>query len=125
MTTSLATARTTLADALADIGDVEVYRHRLENYQYPAVLVGWPQSMDVRPYMAEGGREYVIDVVVAVAVTDPESSDELLSELIESVVEVLLEGAALDVRPVTDFGERLLADNRVEISCRLPVVVFA
>ena len=122
---TLASVRTAIADDLATIENVEVYRHRLNDYQYPAVVVGWPQSMDVRPYMAEGGREYVIDVFIAVAVTDPESSDDLLSELLESAVGVLLEGAAMDVRPVTDFGERVLNDSRVEISCRLPVVVYA
>ena len=124
MTVSLATARTALFDDLSTIEDVEPYRHRLENYQYPCAIVGWPQSMDVRPDFVQE-RDYVIDVYVAVAVTDPESSDELLSELIEAVVEVLLDGSNRDVRPATDFGERLLADNRVEISCRLPVAVFA
>jgi hypothetical protein len=122
---TLAQTRTALAtalDALSD--DAQVYRRNQANYQYPAVLIGWPQSLDFRPTMG-GPRDYVIDVYVAVEVGDDDSSDDLLSELMESAVAILLANDSWDVQPATDFAEQLLADNRVTLSCRLPVAVYA
>lgn len=123
MTTSLAAARTALFDALSTVDGVQVYRHRVQNFQYPAMVVGWPTSLDVRADMGFA-RDFVIDVDVAVEVIDPESSDELLSDLLEQAVEALQGDSAWDVRPVTNFGEQLLADDRTIVWCRLPVAMF-
>jgi hypothetical protein len=70
-------------------------------------------------------RDYVIDVYVAVEVTDDDSCDDLLSELLDAAVVALLANEAWDVQPATDFGEELAADGRAIITCRLPVAVFA
>jgi hypothetical protein len=121
--TALATVRTDLYDALAALDVAQTYRRRLTNYQYPAYVVGWPQEMDVRA--AQGDvRDFVIDVYVAVEVTDDESCDDLLSDLLEAAVEALLANGQWDVQPATDFGEELVGERTV-VSCRLPVAVFA
>jgi hypothetical protein len=120
---TIAATRDALLAVLDDIDDVQVYRHRQENYHFPAVVIGWPQSMDVRPTMGSP-RDFVIDVHVAVDVIDPESSDDRLSTTIDAVVEALLAEPNWDVQPVTDFGEQLSGDQRTVIWCRLPVAVF-
>ena len=124
MATSLATARTSIATALAGIATANHYRRRQTNYQYPCIVVGWPQSMDVRPTMGDT-RDFTIDVIIGVEVVDDDSSDDLLSSLLETTVTALLTAAAWDVQPATDFGEELLGDNRTIIWCRLPVAVLA
>jgi hypothetical protein len=123
--TALATVRTDLYDVLtAATVDAQVYRHRQTNYQYPAFVVGWPQSLDFRAAMG-GQRDFVIDVLVAVEVVDGDSSDDLLSELLEGAVTAIETEPQWDIQPATDFSEELTADGRVIIWCRLPVVVYA
>lgn len=124
--TLLATVRQDLFDTLdAAVSDIaSVYRHRQRNYQYPAVIVGWPQTMDVRPSMGDP-RDFVIQIDIGVEVVDEDSSDDLLSELLEAAVTALLAGGAQrDVQPVEDFGEVLGNDDRVFMWCRLPVAVY-
>jgi hypothetical protein len=122
--TSLASVRTDLYTALYAIGTATTYRRRQTNYQYPALIVGWPQSMDVRAAMG-GIRDFVIDVHVGVEVFDDDSSDDLLSDLLEDAVSALQDDSQWDIHPVTDFGEDLTADNRVILWCRIPVAVFS
>ena len=125
MTTALAAVRTDLYDALSTGRRVQIYRHRQETTSIPAIVVGWPQSMDVRPAMGDP-RDFVIDVFVAVEVTDPESSDDLLSDLLEAGGDGAAGRSEWDVQPVTDFvEEQPLGDGRVVMRCRLPVAVFA
>lgn len=121
--TTLNAVRDQLVAALDGIPDVEVYRHIAVDYQYPAILVGHPESVDVRPAFGDQ-RDFVIVVNIAIEVVDPESSYDLLYELLDTVAEVLLSEPTWDVRPATNFGEELLADNRVVSRCRLPVAVF-
>ena len=122
---SLADVRTDLFDLLSTVSDdVNVYRRRQTNYQYPALMIGWPQSMDVRAAMGSV-RTFVLDVIIGVESTDDDSSDDDLSDLLEETVNVILDGSEWDVEPATDFGEELTADNRVILSCRLPVAVFS
>jgi hypothetical protein len=124
VTTLLAEVRTDLFDALAALGMAQTYRRRTPNYEYPAYIVGWPQSMNVRPAMGDP-RDFVIDVYVGVEVTDDESCDDLLSELLEAAVTALQATAHWDVQPATDFGEGVTADGRAIIGCRLPVAVWS
>jgi len=124
MPVELATVRDDLVAALSGIEDVEVYRHKQVNYQFPAFVVGWPRSMDVRPTFS-GQRDFTIDVTVGVEMIDPESSDARLSALLEQAVDALQADPTWDVQPITDFGEELLNDSRVVVWCRLPVAVFA
>lgn len=124
---TLADIRGELFTALETIDDVEVYKRRLANYQYPAIIVGWPQSLDVRPYLGPTPRQFVIDVTVAVEATDDVSADIRLEELLEAAVEALTpdDQPEWTVQTVTDFSEQLLADGRTVIACRLPVAVIA
>jgi hypothetical protein len=122
--TALSTVRSELFDALESVAEAQVYRRRLVDYQYPALIVGWPQEMDVRPSMG-GARDFVIDVFVGVEVTDDESCDDQLSDLLELAVAALLVNDAWDVQPATDFGEAVTQDARTIIWCRLPVSVLA
>lgn len=124
MSTALATIRTNLFDTLDALPGVHAYRRRRADYAYPAAVVGWPQAMDVRPVFGDL-RQVVIDVVVGVEAVDDDASDDLLSDLLDTVVAALLADATLDVQPVSDFGEDLVADGRVIIWCRLPVAVIA
>jgi hypothetical protein len=123
MTVTLATARTDIYQVLEDLGTANTYRRRQTDYEFPAFVVGWPESLDFRPAMA-GARDFVINVDVAVEVSDDSSSDDRLSELLEGAVEALLVATNWDVRPATDFGEALDSAGRVIIWCRLPVAVF-
>jgi DNA-directed RNA polymerase subunit K/omega len=123
MATTLATVRTALFDELSEIADAQTYRTRQRNYQYPAIVVGWPQTMNVGPSMGEA-RDFVIDIGIAVEVTDDESSDDTLSGILEEAVDALSSTSTWMVQPATDFGEELINDNRTVIWCRLPVAVF-
>jgi hypothetical protein len=123
MATTLATVRAALFAELSEIESAQTYKTRQRHFQYPAIVVGWPQSMNVGPSMGEA-RDFVIDVGVAVEVTDDESSDELLSEILEDAVTALSATSTWQVQPATDFGEELVNDNRTVIWCRLPVAVF-
>lgn len=123
MATTLATTRTAVLTALASVTTIERYRRRQTNYQYPCAVVGWPQEFDVRPVMGDA-RDFTIDVHIACEVIDDDSSDDLLSSILESVVTALQGTPAWDVQPVTDFGESLLDDNRVVVWCRLPLAVL-
>ena len=122
--TTLATVRSDLYDALNDADLGAVYRTRQTNYDFPAIVVGWPQSMDVRPAMGTP-RDFVIDVHIGVEVHDADGADELLSILLEAAVVALQDNKAWDVQPITDFGEDITSDQRVLLWCRLPVAVFA
>ena len=79
--------------------------------------------MDVRPTMG-ATRDYVIDVFVAVEITDDPSCDEQLSELLDQAVAALTDGTGWDVQPATDFTVDVALDGRAAITCRLPVAVF-
>lgn len=122
MTVEIATVRTDIADALNVIDDVEVYRYLQSDYHYPAIVVGMPRTIDVRADQGQA-RDVVIEVEVVCEVTDPESADITLFDLVEQVTVVLLAESAWDVQPATT-GSNLLADNRTVIWCRLPVAVF-
>ncbi len=124
MTTTLSEARTAVFDELSTIGMANTYRTRQRSYQYPAIVVGWPQSMDVRPAMGDA-RDFVLDIGIAVEVVDDDSSDDLLSEILEAAATILQDTPTWDVQPATDFGEELLTDNRVVIWCRLPLAIFS
>jgi hypothetical protein len=123
MTTTLAEVRSSVFVALSEIESAQTYRTRRTSYQYPALIVGWPQSMDFRPDMGTG-RDVVLDIGVACEVTDDESSDDALSDLLEEAVAALQSPDNWDVQPATDFGEELLGDGRVVIWCRLPLAVW-
>jgi len=125
MATSLATARASVSTALtAAMTGCNHYRRRQTDYKYPAVVVGWPQEFNVRPTLGAGERDITLDVWVACELGDDDSTDDLLSSLLESAVTALLGTAAWDVQPVTDFGEQVTADERTVIWCRLPVAVM-
>jgi hypothetical protein len=125
MATTLATARgnvyTTLAAALTTCNP---YKRRQTNYQYPCFVVGWPQEYDARPDMGTG-RDFVLDVLIAVEVGEDDSADDLLSSLLDSAVTAIQTNNAWDVQPISDFGEQQTADDRTVIWCRLPVSVLA
>lgn len=123
--TTLATVRTSIFDALSNTGlDVNVYRRRRTDYQYPVFVVAWPQSIDMRAAMG-GERSFVIDVLVGVEVRDEDSADEQLEDLLEAAVTALMdESSSWDVQPVTDFGEEITGDARTILWCRLPVEVL-
>ena len=126
MATSLATARGNLYTTLsAAVTSANHYKRRQTNYQYPAVVVGWPQEFDVRPTYGANERDFTIDVWVACEVTEDDSTDDLLSSLLETSVTALLTNSAWDVQPATDFGEQPTADDRTVIWCRLPVQILA
>jgi hypothetical protein len=124
MATTLAAARGALYTACASVTTAQRYKTRQTNYQYPAIVIGWPQSMDMRPAMGDQ-RDFVIDVGIAVEVTDDEGSDDTLSGLLESVVTAFSATGTWDVQPATDFGEELIADGRVVIWCRVPVAIYS
>ena len=124
MTTTLSQVRLDLFDTLDSLRVANTYRWRLADYQTPAYIVGWPQTMDVRPAMGDI-RDFVIDVFVAVDLTDDPSCDDLLSDLLDQAVEALLLTAEWDVQPVTDFGVEQATDGRSVLTCRLPVAVLA
>lgn len=122
--TALNTVRADLFTVLDTIPDVQVYRHIQVDYKYPAILIGHPETVDVRPAMGDQ-RDFVIAINLAVEIVDPESSYDLLYDLLDVVAETLLAGdPGWDVRPVVNFGEEMLADNRVVSRCRLPVAVY-
>lgn len=126
MATALATARGNVATALASaLTTANHYKRRQTNFQYPCVLVGWPQELDVRPTHGGGERDFTLDVWVACEVLDDDSSDDLLSSLLETAITALLTNTAWDVQPVTDFGEQQTQDERSVIWCRIPVLVLA
>lgn len=122
MPTSLATVRSDIEAALLSL-DAQVYRQRQTDYKFPAIVVGWPQSMDLRASMG-GARDFIIDVQVGVEVGDDASSDELLENLLEDAVEALTSDKSWDVQPITDFANELTSDGRVILWCRMPVAVF-
>ena len=122
MPTALSTVRSDIQAALSPV-DAQVYRQRQVDYQFPAVVVGWPESMDLRAAMG-GVRDFVINVNVGVVVGDDASSDEQLENLLEDCVEVLTAEKSWDVQPVTDFANELLSDGRAVLWCRIPVAVF-
>jgi len=127
MTTALATARGSVYTTLAAVFTTTAngYKRRQENYQYPCFVVGWPQEFNVRPTLGAGERDITLDVWFACEVTDADSTDDLLSSMLETGVTALLANGAWDVQPVTDFGEQQTQDDRTVIWCRLPVAVMA
>lgn len=126
MATSLGTARgnvsTTLSSAMTNANH---YKRRQTNYEYPCVVVGWPQEFNVNPTQGGAERDFTLDVWVACEVTDDDSTDDLLSSLLDSAVTALQTNSAWAVQPVTDFGEQQSQDDRAVIWCRLPVLVLA
>lgn len=125
MATTLATTRTAVLTALSGITTANKYRRRQKNYQFPCVVVGWPQEYDARPIHGDA-RDFTLDILVGVEVgVDDDSADDLLSTLLDATVAALLAGSvAWDVQPVTDFGETQTADDRIEIWCRIPLKVM-
>jgi DNA-binding Lrp family transcriptional regulator len=123
VTTSLTAVRTDLYDNLAALEVAQVYKRRATNYEFPAFIVGWPQEVDFSAAMGSP-RDFVVDVFVEVEVTDEDSADETLEELIEAAVASLMTIDTYHVRPATDFAESQTADGRTLIGCRLPVSVF-
>lgn len=124
-TTLLPTVRSGLATILEGAGtDATVYRRRQTNYQYPAFVVGWPSSIDLRAGMG-GLRRFVISVAVAVEVLDDDSADEQLETLLEAAIAAILADVVYDIESVTDFEEVSTADGRTVLWCRLPVAVLA
>lgn len=121
--TTLAATRTALAAVLVNVTEAHTYRRRQTNPQYPCLLVGWPDEFDVRPTFGEA-RDVTVPVWVGCEVGDDDSSDDLLSSLLESAVTQLTSNSAWDVQPASNFGEQLLDDGRVIIWCSLPVRVL-
>lgn len=124
MATTLATARAAAATALSAITTAQTYRRRQTNYQYPCFVVGWPTEYDARPTMGDT-RDFTVNVWVACEVTDDDSTDDLLSSLLESAVTALQANGSWDVQPITDFDEQLTDDQRTIVSCRLPLNMLA
>jgi hypothetical protein len=126
MATALATIRTTIATALAGVTSANIYRRRQTNLHYPCLMIGWPTEFDVRAALDAGGsRDATIPVHVGVEVADDDSSDDLLSTILESTVTALLVNNSFDVQPATDFGEGVTDDGRTILWATLPVKVFA
>jgi hypothetical protein len=125
MATTLATIRTNIATALVGVTTANIYRRRQTNLQYPCLMIGWPLEFDVRPAQAADPRDATIPVTVGVEVTDDDSSDDLLSSILESAVTAILANATMDVQPATDFGEALTDDGRAIIWATIPVKVLA
>jgi hypothetical protein len=123
VTTALTGVRADLYDVLAALDVAQVYKRRAVNYEFPAFIVGWPQEIDFRAVMGTP-RDSVVDVFVEVEVTDEDSADEQLEELLEAAVGTLLLVNNYDVEPATDFAEFATADGRTVMGCRLPVRVF-
>jgi hypothetical protein len=123
VTTTLTAVRTDLYDNLAALEVAQVYKRRATNFEFPAFIVGWPAEVDFSAAMG-APRDFVIDVFVEVEVTDEDSADETLEELIEAAVVSLMTIDTYHVRPATDFTESSTADGRTVIGCRLPVAVF-
>jgi hypothetical protein len=117
---TLATLRTNIATALSGVTTANIYRRRQTNLQYPCLMIGWPIEFDVRPVMATAPRDATIPVTIGVEVLDDDSSDDLLSTIMESAITALD-----DVMPATDFGEALTDDGRVILWATLPVKVLA
>lgn len=122
--TALATARTSAYTALATITTAQTYRRRQRNYQYPCFVVGWPVELDARPAQGEA-RDFTLNIYGAAEVTDDDSSDDLLSGLLDSAITKLQETAAWDVQPVTDFDEAATDDERTIIWFRIPLAILA
>lgn len=119
---NLATIRTSLYDALAEV-DAELYRQPRTDYQYPAVVIGYPLEMDVRPAMA-GARDITLPVTLAVLATDDTDPDGIISDLIDQVVDALTPDPRWDPRPA-EFSVETLNDSRIIVTCQIPVAVFA
>lgn len=125
MATALSTVRTSIATTLASaITTAQVYRRRQTNPHCPCLVIGWPDEFDFRPTLGAGERDITIPVWVGVEVADDDSSDDLLSSLMESAV-TALQTSAWDVQPATNFGEAVTDDGRTIIWAALPVAVFA
>jgi hypothetical protein len=125
MATSLATIRTDIETAVLEV-EANVYRRRQTNLQYPCLMIGWPAEFDVRAALDGGtSRDATIPVTIGVEVTDDDSSDDLLSELLEQTVTELMADTTYDVQPATDFGEALTDDGRTILWATLPVRVLA
>jgi hypothetical protein len=121
---TLATLRTNIATALSGVTTANIYRRRQTNLQYPCLMIGWPLEFDVRPVMATAPRDATIPVTVGVEVLDDDSSDDLLSTIMESAI-TALDTSVYDVMPATDFGEALTDDGRTILWATLPVKVLA
>lgn len=126
MATTLATARTSMLTALAGITTAEKYRRRMTGIQYPCFIAGWPDEIDFNADLGGADRDFTIPLWVGVEVTDDESSDDLLSSLMESAVTALQAySSAWSVRPATNFGTEAVADDRTIIWAALPVVMYS
>lgn len=110
----------------------QMYRARPKDPKFPCRVIGWPEEMDVRPVQDGDSRDTVIPVWVAAEWLDDESSDDLLSALLEETVTALLAAHTLggvaddiDVRPATNFGQELTADDRTIIWAAIPVAIYS
>lgn len=125
MATSLSTARSGVSTALAGITTAQRYTRRQTNYQFPCFLVSWPTRYDVNPDQGDE-RDFDLIVSVGVEITEDDSSDDLLSSLLDSAAAALLTAnAAWGVGPASNFGEALTEDGRAVIWADLPVQVMS
>lgn len=123
---SLASIRSALADAIAlAIGDeFNVYGYESANPTWPAVIVSFPDNYEPNSAL-RGEVEYQLPVRVEIPVTDDESADALLCDVIEptgtrSLLAVLdadptLGGTVDSAAPmdVTQFGYRDVGEIRL------------
>jgi hypothetical protein len=124
--TALATARAAVVTSLSGITTAQVYRRRQTNYQYPCLVVGWPDEFDPRPVQGGGTLDdFVLPVWVACEITDDDSSDDLLSTLLDSTVTALGSTAAWGVEPISNFGEQQSEDGRTIVWCSIPLKVMS
>jgi hypothetical protein len=121
VTTSLATIRDDLFGVLDAVGDAQTYRGKRTNYEYPAFVIS-PRTMDVRPAMGTP-RDYIIDVLVGVEVTDEDGSEDQLDILADQVLVALQENPQWDIREA-EAGDALSADSRIISWWRIEVAVF-
>lgn len=126
MATTLATARTNMLTALASITTAQKYRFRSTGIMFPCYVAGWPDEIDFNPDQGGAERDFTIPLWVGAEVTDDESSDDLLSSLMESAVTALQSySSSWIVRPATSFGTETVGDDRTVIWAALPVVMYA
>lgn len=120
---NLAEARTAVYDALRDVSGVTLYRGKVVDYKFPCVVVGLPESVNVDPTMGDA-RDYVIPVIIGVAVKNARGADEKMDELTEAVIAVLRTDQPQWKIQTIEFSDELSADQRIFIWGRLPVAVW-
>lgn len=120
--TALADVRADLAAALEAIDAATVYRHPRLSYDSPALIVT-ATSLDFRAAMGTS-RTFGFGVIIAVRLTDDDSSGDLLDELTEAVAVALVDEGGWDVQPAADIEAVLANDSTTFIQRLVPVAVF-